>query len=67
MQTFALKKDCLKAWDGKDAGKTGYFIENNERVALSDGDFVVKRGWGKKDIDLFISHAKEMNYEIAEC
>lgn len=67
LQSFGLNKDCLKAWDGKAAGKTGYFTEDNERITLAEGEFVAKRGWSKKAIEEFITKANDLNYEISEC
>ena len=63
---FGLPKNSIKKWDGKIEGKTGYFIEDGERVELDGKPYVIKQGWSKGLVEEFIDNANDLGYEISE-
>lgn len=63
--SFKLNNDSLKVWNGKATGNTGFFIDEGDHISLTDGEFVLKRGWSKKDVEGFIKQA--MNHQIDIC
>ena len=66
IQAFRLSDSCVKCWTGNARGYSGYFIDDEDRISLQDGEYVIKRGWSKKAVEDFITRAKALQYEISE-
>jgi hypothetical protein len=47
------------------SGFSGYFTGDLERLFLTDGTYVVKKGWNEKEIAKFIENASSILYDIS--
>ncbi len=63
-KSFGLPDYTFKKWDGTLKGNSGYFTDNEERILLNDGEFIINHYCADKDIKSFISKAKKLKYII---
>lgn len=62
---LVLAEDALRIFHN--TGKNRHFIKDTEIVRTSDGEeLAILNQWGSDSFDAFLSHAKQMRFEIVE-
>ena len=59
-----LPKNGLKLFDPNEPSNTGYFDRDVDMLPLSDGTYLVKKGWNDKELKIFIESANNLQYQI---
>jgi hypothetical protein len=62
---FSLVEDANRIYS--ETGRKRHFIAPNEIIDISDSTIAICTQWGVKNIDKFISRAKEFGYDITPC
>jgi len=62
---FTLVEDANRIYS--ETGRKRHFIAPNEIIDIADSTIAICTQWGVKNIDKFISRAKEFGYVITAC